>query len=209
MMAETRLIDGREGTGGTYIEFLRGNEFSNMVRISGGRIPSMNEIDESAETALARVNCGRWITDCPQIRCPGTSYVWIGGPRQFFCGVCSNRGIGGMFRLVTIPDEWEEIEAVLFERFVFTERNWNRGLSVLDLAVENLEGGYAVPQHLLSPAIEEMSRRRDIRGREEAEQMRVEPLPGVSADDLAELDRLASAFMQASAGESVEMGEAS
>lgn len=164
-MRESLLIDGKLGTGIELAEFLRGDEMASIMRVSRARVPMITDIDIEAAPAVARVNLGRWITDCPQPRCPGTSFVWINGPRQFFCPICGNRGIGGRFRLVDIPDDWEMGERVLVERHIFTERNWTPAETVIDLAIENLEGGYNVPAEILEAAQTEMrkrSRRRDL-----------------------------------------------
>jgi hypothetical protein len=145
MPVESKLIDGKRALGVELIEFARGEDFAKLVTLSGGRIPIITDIDATALPCFAVVNFGRWITHCPQPRCTGSSFVWIGGPHQFMCIVCANLGIGARWRPVILPTDWEAIESVLRLRHILTERNWTPGESIGDLLVENLDLGYAIP----------------------------------------------------------------
>jgi hypothetical protein len=47
---------------------------------------------------------------------------------------------------VIVPSDWNEIERVLFERYIPVERNWQIGESIDDLLAENLILGYPIPE---------------------------------------------------------------
>lgn len=149
---ESMLIDGKRSMELELVEFVRGEDFARMLRLAGGRVPSISDIDTQALPSFARVNQNRWIADCPQERCPGTSYVWINGPHQFICNVCANLGIRCRWRPLIVPADWREIERVLFERFIPTEREWSPGQTVDDLLAINLTMGYPVPPDLTDRA---------------------------------------------------------
>lgn len=152
MPTEPMLIDGKRGLGLEYIEFVRGQEVSEAIRLVGGRVPLVTDTDLSAVPAFAEVNFGRWIARCPQARCGGASYVWINGPHIFLCLVCANLGIVGRYRPVIVPDNWQQIEAILFVRHVVTERNWIASMTVADLLLENHQLGYTIPSQFEAEA---------------------------------------------------------
>ena len=171
-MADSLLVDGKRSLEKELIEWARGEDMMRMVRLSGGRIPSLSEIDAQALPTFARVNQGRWITDCPQERCPGTSYVWINGPHQFLCNVCANLGIRCRWRLVIVPSDWNDIERVLFERYIPTERNWSVGETIDDLLAENLMLKYPIPPEMSDRAEAALQAFKDRQAETEAAMMR-------------------------------------
>lgn len=109
----------------------------------------------AGEPVLARVDFGRWITDC---ECGGAEYV---DPEEalFFCLSCGNAAAGGQARPVIFPTAKvrEEIEQLLLERPVIEgagldaverafkarpsipglARSWNPEESVEELRVQN------------------------------------------------------------------------
>ncbi len=100
--------------------------------------------------AVARVNWGRWLADCPAVPCvhpvtgeraAGAEYVAAGFP--FMCQWCWNQDIDGRFREVEFPAEYDAIEAVLVARIEPESRNWTPGETVVDLQVENIAHGVA------------------------------------------------------------------
>lgn len=174
-MPESLLIDGKRSIEKELIEWAQGEDMARMVRLSGGRIPSLSNIDTQALPAFARVNQGRWITDCPQPRCPGSSYVWINGPYQFLCNVCANLGIRGRWRPLIVPEDWREIERVLFERYIPIEREWAVGLTIDTLLAQNLILGYPVPPDMAERAEAALQALKDTE---------IGPAPGPDADVL-------------------------
>lgn len=145
MATEPKLIDGSRSMLCEYVQYIRSDDYEREIRLHGGRVPAITDVDLDAEPSYAFVNFGRWIAECPQDRCTGTSPVWINGPHLFLCIVCANLGIRQRFRRVIVPDNWQDIESILFERHIYTERNWIPALTVADLLVENHQLGYAIP----------------------------------------------------------------
>lgn len=81
----------------------------------------------------ARVNHGRWLTDCPN--CKGgalTHPVW----KVACCGEC-----GCVMRIVEFPENVSAIEVVLLARSTRDVQNWVPGETVTDLLRENAEHG--------------------------------------------------------------------
>lgn len=144
------LVDGKRGTDLELNQFVHGAEYATVARLSSSRIPPINDVDVTAEPAVAYVNCGRWIAQCPQTRCAGASYVWMLGPRQFLCIVCFNRGIRQRWRLVTVREDWRDVELVLISRHIWHERNAAADETVEALLLENADLGYAIPPELVA-----------------------------------------------------------
>jgi len=84
--------------------------------------------------AIAVVNHGRWIAECPF--CPGAELVDL-DKRLFFCGSCLNKGVGGQWLTVSVPAERQAIEEALVKRSDEATRNWTAGESAADLRREN------------------------------------------------------------------------
>jgi hypothetical protein len=99
-------------------------------------IPAMTEIDEQAKPAVAYVNWGRWVADCP-CGCGGAELVEPDQP--FMCASCWNRG--GAWLPVAWPAERAQIERTLVERSDARTRNWHPRESVADLRHENRSHG--------------------------------------------------------------------
>lgn len=115
-----------------------------------GPIGGPRDIDATAAPAVAYVNEGRWVADCPSEGCTG-AIILFPAPAGFLCAGCFNGEIGHRYRPVTWPAERSEIEAALVERPVPATRNWSgrarpgwgltRGETVDDLAAENVARG--------------------------------------------------------------------
>lgn len=88
-----------------------------------------------ATVALARVNHGRWIVDCPF--CPSAALVTPDDPR-FFCVECGNAAAHGRWAKVIFPDDVDAIEQTLEPRPAALQ-NWEPGEDVDALRVENDE----------------------------------------------------------------------
>lgn len=97
--------------------------------------------------AVARVNHGRWIADCPF--CPGAEQIWPQGIRRaedvaFPFGIANgilHCGTTGSTCPVDFPDERFDITRVLARRPDERTRNWFPGESVADLVAENIGHG--------------------------------------------------------------------
>lgn len=91
--------------------------------------------------AVAHVNHGRWLAECPFERCASAQYA-SRADRRFFCVECSNAGTG-MWVAVAWPAETEltAIEAALSARPDRRSRNWAPPETVADLAAENTAEG--------------------------------------------------------------------
>lgn len=93
------------------------------------------------DPAVAYVNHGRWVADCPTPGCGGAMLVLRGG--EFLCGTCFNAEIGGEYRPIEWPADPEAIEALLVVRPLPVHMNWAPGEPLAVLAAENdlLMGG--------------------------------------------------------------------
>lgn len=99
--------------------------------------------------AVAYVNWGLWVADCPRPSCPNSEH-WAGHCNDPELGRrCQKGHVGGLddvFRCsfcggefdVVWPADTELIDAALSRRVVPTTRNWLPGESVQDLLDENL-----------------------------------------------------------------------
>lgn len=103
-----------------------------------GTLPT-GEIAETV-TAVARVNNGRWIADCP-FGDNGAELVAEDG--LFFCCECRNATVDHAYLRVLMPDEptRKTIEALLLARPEDANRNWLPYETVEALAQENEEHG--------------------------------------------------------------------
>lgn len=86
--------------------------------------------------AIARVDHGRWLADCPMRDCCSAQHVSKEDP-WFFCANCTNAEVGCKSIPVVWPKEHEEIEQMLLRRPFVPTRNWQPPLSVKDLDEEN------------------------------------------------------------------------
>lgn len=83
----------------------------------------------SDRTVHARVNHGRWVTDC--LACSQSVFThpdW----RIACCGEC-----GATYRDVQFPEHIHEITALLLQRPDRTKQNWEPGESIEQLVAEN------------------------------------------------------------------------
>lgn len=97
-----------------------------------------DELDKKEVVAIAYVNHGRWVADCPS-GCGGA--MLLDPEIPFMCGECFNVELDGRWRQIEWPKERAAIEAVLERRRLGINRNWNPGESVADLQAENQEHG--------------------------------------------------------------------
>ena len=84
--------------------------------------------------AIARVDHGRWLADCPF--CTGAEMV-SKQDHRFFCHSCLNAEVNGDWIGVQFPSNVAAIEEVLLERANSTNRHWYPHESVEDLRKEN------------------------------------------------------------------------
>lgn len=78
-----------------------------------------------AAHAVAYVNHGRWVADCPTPGCGG-AILLLPAPAGFLCGTCFNAAIGGQYRVVDWPKsaDRERIEVALRARPLAVNMNW-------------------------------------------------------------------------------------
>lgn len=93
-----------------------------------------------AVRALARVDHGRWLADCPFDGCRSAQLVSPNDPR-FFCPECLNAQVAGAFVAVEWPAEPEKVEALLARRPSPANRNWIPTETLADLRAENAANG--------------------------------------------------------------------
>jgi hypothetical protein len=91
--------------------------------------------DTNAPPALAYVNHGRWVADCPTAFCAGAVPLLPGAP--FMCGNCLNAECGFKYRPVEWPADRAHIEEVLGERLLPETANWRPGETAERLTAEN------------------------------------------------------------------------
>lgn len=91
--------------------------------------------DTDAQPALAYVNHGRWVADCPTPFCAGAVVLLTDAP--FMCGNCLNAERGFRYRLVSWPAERGEIEEILSARLLPENANWYPGEPLERLTIEN------------------------------------------------------------------------
>lgn len=91
------------------------------------------EVHDSVDV-VARVDHGRWITDC-ECGAGNAAHPDWGEVRCFGCGAVHK---------VTFPERRKQIEGLLLARPVTANRNWLPGETVKDLRRENEEHGIGV-----------------------------------------------------------------
>ncbi len=110
--------------------------------------PGPRDLRGGDSHAVAYVNLGRWVADCPAAPCRhpmtgergvGAEYVSPGLP--FMCQWCWNADIGDRFREVDFPPDRGTLEAELLRRVEPDNRNWLPGETVADLQIENIAHG--------------------------------------------------------------------
>lgn len=109
----------RDGKG-TSREWVK--SFSEQKFLKGAlKKPWSGNVNENFPTAVARIDFGRWIADCPF--CNGACMV---DPDDdfFYCLHCAGNGTGDAGK-VRFPDEIENIESAVLERPVITSGVFN------------------------------------------------------------------------------------
>lgn len=106
-----------------------------QVGISSRRIGRPESPDLNAPQAVAYVNHGRWVADCPSPHCKNAMVLLPGAP--FLCAVCLNADIGYQYRLIAWPEGRGAIEMLLAERNIPETQNWYPGEPIEQLATEN------------------------------------------------------------------------
>lgn len=103
-----------------------------LLRSRGTPVPEPSPGPPVGPPVEARVNHGRWISDCDLVvpsghlrageRCRNAQYVHPDDPR-FFCVSCHNAAVDGCWRPVRWPPDRAAVEAAL-ERLPVREQNW-------------------------------------------------------------------------------------
>lgn len=86
-------------------------------------------------TAIARVEHGRWIADCPL--CDAGAELVNTAISTIFCCECRNTQVAHALVPVTMPADREQIEQLLLARPDERNRNWRPGETIEQLAAEN------------------------------------------------------------------------
>ena len=112
-----------------------------LTQSVGAALPPDSEVGGEA---LAYVNHGRWVVECPE-RC-GFAVVASRSSPVFMCGKCRNAKAGGKLLRVAFPANREQIEYHLLKRparhpLEATTRNWRPGEKISDLIRENAAHG--------------------------------------------------------------------
>lgn len=97
------------------------------------------DIDPTAPPALAYVNHGRWVADCPSEGCAGATSIMPGA--GFLCAECLNAEVGHRYRPVAWPAERAAVEDALCCRRLPQTANWRPGETVRALEDENVRHG--------------------------------------------------------------------
>lgn len=108
------------------------------IAITSGHPPDCfnghEDIDDQAPPAIAYVNHGRWVADCPS-GCGGA--MLLDPELPFMCGECFNAELHGRWRLVDWPANRTEIESWLELRKLAHTANWSLGETIEQLREEN------------------------------------------------------------------------
>lgn len=103
--------------------------------------------------AVARIDHGRWIADCPDPNCDpsgsGRGAMAVDESHFFMCGNCFNRAAGGYWLTVEWPDDDDKhsAEAILTERPHAVMQTWHpKRESMADLVGENVSIKARVPK---------------------------------------------------------------
>lgn len=98
-------------------------------------IGTPDQISLTADPALARVDAGWWIADCPNPRC-NSAMALVRGARGFLCADCFNADIGRLYRALVWPEaaEIRAIERELLKRPELLFMHWRPGVTVAELA---------------------------------------------------------------------------
>ena len=108
--------------------------------------PPLDDVDETAPPLDAEVNHGRWVWLCPCRRGSeadpplGGGVVFVERPLGW-CPRCANVESGGRWRVIRLPSERVELEALLALRPDPETRNWWPGETTADLAEQNAREG--------------------------------------------------------------------
>lgn len=138
------VIDGRDATGLSLREFYERADIVAALRRWGiNHVPLPHLLAPPETAALARINHGRLIVDCPD--CGAAWFVWREGPHQVYCASCLNGGVNGLWRPVRLPEQLEQIEALLARRPLPQQRNWHPGETLAQLEAENIAMGVTEP----------------------------------------------------------------
>jgi hypothetical protein len=95
-----------------------------------------------APHAIAYVNHGRWLADCP-FNCGGARMVQPNV--DFWCVFCGNAEAGGQGVPVDWPSDAVQVDDVLRYRALERYRNWIPGETIAVLRKENQDNGQRVP----------------------------------------------------------------
>ena len=122
----------------------RGSVQQRLKRIgmTAEQIGTPEDMDESAAPAIAYVNHGRWVADCPTPACHSAMAITPGIP--FLCGGCLNAEVGYHYRPVEWPHDKGEREEILSARPLPESANARPEETAESLRRENALNGHMV-----------------------------------------------------------------
>ena len=139
------LITAREALGvrdeERYREWTIGKRGRRALRrgVRPDSIAPASEISATATPAIARVDAGRWIADCPNPLC-NSAMLLIKGQRGFLCGDCFNADVEARaHRALRWPANHvlRQVEELLLERPEETFMHWDQRVSIDELRRRN------------------------------------------------------------------------
>lgn len=112
-----------------------------MLGIRASQVGRPDHPNMNGSPAIAVVNHGRWIANCPTDQCGGAAFCFPGA-RVFLCANCANVENGCQWRPLTWPpptgpDSRGAIEEALSARLLPEQAHWVPGETVAHLLAEN------------------------------------------------------------------------
>ena len=143
-------VDGKRNFGQTLRQYAAPSGFLGQVgqrRRTEIPAPDPPFVDQAGDPLPASIHRDNWVVACPTEGCGDVSFVWLDEP-LYMCANCFNEEVGGRWRRVQVPPagEREQIEAVLGQRVLPQQRNWDPAETVGELEAQNREHGDPVPQ---------------------------------------------------------------
>jgi len=126
-----------------YARWLEGHARKLNRGAKGPLVPALGDVARDAPPAVAYVNHGRWVADCPTDGCGGALDVAHDLP-GFWCPYCLNANAGGRWRVIAWPSgrDEREIETALAARPHAANANWWPWETVDGLRLENAQHGH-------------------------------------------------------------------
>lgn len=145
------ILDGRALHGKSLAEYAGWREFLALGIQRGWKAPPLSQVSD-ADPLTAWMQQGFWMVTCPDCAdLPELELqpVWL-DTLLTWCTVCGNAGGGSRWRRVVLPEQSDEIIALLAVR-PMAARTWKEGEPLRNLLAENVSYGLTVPTDEASP----------------------------------------------------------